>query len=142
MKTFTLKRYSYTQNGTFGVLLDGDMPLVLTLEDPWNNNQRNISCVPPGSYKATPHNGTKYKNTWILNDVPNRSAILIHVGNSILDTEGCVLVGKGLSQYMITQSRDALEYLRTVLPSVFMLDIVDCDNPPKKVSWWKKLFKG
>lgn len=142
MKTFTLKRYSYTQNGTFGVLLDGDMPLVLTLEDPWNNNQRNISCIPTGSYKATPHNGTKYKNTWILNDVPNRSAILIHVGNSILDTEGCILVGRGLSQYMITQSRDGFEYLRTVLPSVFMLDIVDCDSPPKKVSWWKKLFKG
>ena len=143
MKTYTLKRYSYTDNGTFGVLLDGKRPLVLTLEEPWLENKRNVSCIPEGRYKCVPHNGFKYKDTWKLLDVPGRSAILIHVGNTILDTEGCILVGRGLNEYMITQSRNAMEYIKTQFTREFMLDIVDYlqDCPPNRKGWFSFLNK-
>lgn len=125
----TLKRISYTDKGTFGVLMREDgMPLCVTLEDPWNDNQRNISCIPEGEYSAYPHNGTKYKNVWALAKVPNRTAILIHAGNSTQDTEGCILVGRSFNAYTISNSRNALDYLRSVLPDRFTLVIKGCDK--------------
>ncbi len=50
MKALTLKRVSVTEHGVFGVILINNIPLVLTLELPWRDNQRNISCIPAGSY--------------------------------------------------------------------------------------------
>lgn len=64
-----------------------------TLEEPWKENQRNISCIPTGVYRCTPHNGTRFKDVWRLESVPGRSAILIHAGNTTKDIEGCILVG-------------------------------------------------
>jgi Family of unknown function (DUF5675) len=54
--------------------------------------------------------------TWELTHVPGRSAVLMHVGNSTKDTEGCVLVGMGLSVTQllssISDSRMALDLMR------------------------------
>ena len=125
-----LKRVAQTERGTFGVLLnDKNIPLCVTLEDPWKDNLKNISSIPEGTYKVSPHNGTKFKNVWILHDVPHRSAILIHAGNSTNDTSGCVLVGRSFNGHMITQSKDALDFLRAILPQNFTLEI---ENP---ISW-------
>lgn len=123
----TLTRVVSSEKGTFGVLSMGDTPLCVTCEDPWNNNQRQISCIPEGTYKARKFNGTKFKDVWELLEVPGRSAILIHAGNSINDTHGCILVGRSFSHIgtlpAIMQSREALSELREKLPSTFEITI-------------------
>jgi len=133
-----LHRVHQSDKGTFGALV-GNAPLCVTLEDPWNNNKRGISCIPAGVYKCVPHNGTKFKDVWILEDVPGRSAILIHAGNSIADTSGCILVGRSFNAHTIASSRNALDFLRAVLPDRFEIEIIDsfaprAFNEPKKTA--------
>jgi hypothetical protein len=89
----TLTRTVYTPTGTLGVIHDETQAYCLTLEDPWNQNKKNISCIPTGLYRVVPHSGTRFKNVWKLLDVPGRADILIHAGNTQANTEGCILLG-------------------------------------------------
>lgn len=125
---YTLRRVSSNEEGTFGVLVAPDgKPLCLTLEDPWNNNEQNVSCIPAGEYRCVPHNGTKYKNVWLLENVPNRSAILIHQGNNRDHTQGCILVGRQFGiidgKVSVLSSNQTLAQLRGILPKRFALKI-------------------
>jgi hypothetical protein len=89
---------------------------MLTLEEPWKDNQKGISCIPEGVYRCTPHNGAKIQRTWEVTGVPGRGAILIHSGNTTDDIEGCILVGRRLgmlnNKQAVLQSTDALNELR------------------------------
>lgn len=127
MITLHLHRVCSSPKGTFGVLVLNDIPLCVTCEDPWNDNKRNISCIPKGTYLCRDFSGTKYRNVWEVTGVPGRSAILIHQGNTISHTEGCILVGRGFNNVgdvpMVTDSRLTLDMLRTVLPDEFYLTI-------------------
>jgi hypothetical protein len=90
----TLKRAFDDGKVTLGMLeVPGLDEPIYTLEEPWRDNMRNISCVPPGVYRCTPHNGTKFQDVWKLEAVPGRSYILIHAGNHTGHIEGCILVG-------------------------------------------------
>lgn len=127
MTDILLRRLYSTDQGTFGVMSMDGKPICVTCEDPWNNNQQNASCVPLGAYQCHKHTGERFSNVWELQDVPNRSAILIHSGNNIKDTHGCILVGHGFSQLdglpSITDSLATLNRLRTLLPDDFTLTI-------------------
>jgi hypothetical protein len=125
MKKATLIRVAMRPDVTFGVFMFEGKPLCVTLEDPWKNNQRNISCIPTGVYKCVPHNGAKYKGVWRLENVPNRAAILIHAGNSTSDTEGCILVGSEYGERLILRSQAALDKLRKELPDTFILTVME-----------------
>lgn len=122
-----LRRFYHSKDGVLGELYYRARFLCNTLEDPDNNNLVGNSCIPEGTYKVVPHNGTRYKNVWRLEDVPGRSAILIHQGNTLNDTRGCILVGrrtgtlKGLPA--VLESRAALDLLRKTLPKTFTLTI-------------------
>lgn len=70
----------------------------VTLELPWVANMQNVSCIPKGVYKVVPRCSPKYKNHFILEDVPNRKYILIHTGNYNTHTKGCILVGDRFAQ--------------------------------------------
>ena len=62
-----------------------------TIELDWKNNQRNISCIPKGIYTVSEYTSKKFKETIIINNVPNRSGILIHAANrSMIDLQGCI----------------------------------------------------
>jgi len=77
------------------------------------------SLIPKGRYICEPYSGTKYKNVYIIKDVPGRSAILFHWGNFEKNTEGCVLVGDGAGmldgQPAITGSKSAFERFRNAI---------------------------
>lgn len=65
-----------------------------TLEKPSKNNQKNISCIPKGTYLCKWTFSPKFlKYTYEVQKVPARSGIRIHSGNYFFDIEGCILLG-------------------------------------------------
>ena len=99
-----LNRLSHTTHGTFGVLMDDTaVPFAITMERPWLNNQKSISCIPDGVYTAKRcrhseeynfKDSPKFGDTFVVENVPNRSHILFHTGNLDDDSHGCILVGE------------------------------------------------
>jgi hypothetical protein len=92
MKILQLNTYYSGEDCTLGAICDGDFVLY-TLENPWKDNQRSISCIPSGVYVVRPFTGGEFHDVWKLENVHNRSAILIHYGNTAKNTEGCILIG-------------------------------------------------
>lgn len=121
MKRLKLKRISDSVKATLGVLTDesNGLPLMLTLEPPEKGNQQSISCIPKGVYVCKPYSSEKYPDVYQITDVPGRTHILIHVGNTPEHTYGCVLVGKVFgetgSQPSVFQSGDSLEALKKLI---------------------------
>lgn len=128
----TLIRHKMTEEGTQGCMLmsTDSSPeieyLCDTLELPWRDNQRNISCIPAGSYKVTKREPSQKFNYphFILHDVQERSWILIHIGNMVQETAGCILVGERRdTNDFIFNSRLTLRELHDTLPEQFTLTI-------------------
>jgi hypothetical protein len=108
-------RETFSDKSTIGNLhLDGEW-LCDTLELPWKDNQRSVSCIPAGQYKVrlrtARESATRDYLHLLVEDVPNRDYILFHIGNSAKDTRGCVLVGIGTEQDFVKNSRLAMELL-------------------------------
>lgn len=102
MNTVTIIR-NYSYNETFGTLVatrNGKTFTCKTLELPWKNNQRGVSCIPPGIYPAKyTFWMAKVRSNYLLQNVLNRSGIFLHHGNYAFkktgkpDIEGCILLG-------------------------------------------------
>ena len=98
-----LARVAYHPDGTFGVLLVQEAPLMpltpiaTTCEEVWAFNQRNASCIPSGRYRCDRVLSPKFGNTFEVKEVYGRDAILFHKGNTVKDTEGCILIGETFS---------------------------------------------
>lgn len=116
-----LKR-TYSPKGTSGVLTAKDLVLS-TVELPWKGNGQNVSCIPEGEYDYEVKYSNRWKRlvVWLLN-VPNRTAIQIHVGNEIRHTLGCILVGmtgtagSATVSPSVLQSKVALDKLLKTIP--------------------------
>ena len=123
-----LQRLVGGDGGVFGVILKDKRPLFTTLELPWKNNQRNISCVPPGTYKCSKIFSNRFQRyLYVLLNVPDRDMVEIHVGNSIRDTQGCILLGMSysLSDNAIMNSKLAFDNFMSIMPSEFTITIND-----------------
>ena len=94
MKTLIIRRIATGESGTFGVLIYKNKPFALTLEREWLDNKRRVSCIPSGNYKCNRVNSPAFGHTFEIINVPGRSHILFHKGNTDSDTAGCVLVGE------------------------------------------------
>ena len=115
-------RETFTEVSTIGNLyLNGEW-LCDTLENPYINNQRSVSCIPEGQYKVrlrtAKESATRDYLHLLVQDVPNRDYILFHIGNSAKDTSGCVLVGIGTEQDLVKNSRLAMELLMKEIVSL------------------------
>ena len=101
---FHLKR-TYHKGGTNGTLFYKDRFFCFLIELPWLENRRNISCIPEGTYEIKARFSPKFKDHLILQQVQNRSLILIHPANDALkELEGCIapvtnLTGIGKGSY-------------------------------------------
>lgn len=94
MKHFWIWRFPSIREGTFGVFLDDKLPFCLTLERPWLNNERNISCFPDGDYICKRVNSPTFGNTFEITNIPGRSECLFHCGNIMDDSHGCTVLGE------------------------------------------------
>ena len=99
MRALTLKRVNNSVQGKAGVLIENEIPLMLTLERPWINNHDSISCIPEGSYVCKRIVSPKFGDTFQVTDVEGRSEILFHKGNTIEDSHGCILLGSSFAQF-------------------------------------------
>jgi len=108
-----LIRFGLFKDRTIGRLIyEGDV--FYTVEKPWLDNQQNISCIPTGIYQLGRVNSPKFgPATWEVKNVPNRSHILIHAGNTAHDVIGCLAVGMGVFGQLqgVSSSRKAIENL-------------------------------
>lgn len=124
MPKLTLIRLHSDLLCTLGVLKYGSKVLCHTLELPWRSNDQQISCIPEGSYTVIKATSPRFGNVFYLRDVPARSGILIHAGNSVADTRGCVLVGLDTTDQKVLQSRLAMDKLYKNLPDTFELEVI------------------
>jgi len=99
MPTLILKRL-YLDNVTIGILRSPEEDFnACTLELPWLANQRNISCIPQGTYECKYRKSPKNGDVFELEGVKNRSFIQVHAGNFKYQTQGCILIGKTIGYY-------------------------------------------
>jgi hypothetical protein len=88
---------TYLKDVTLGeAILSNGIPNLQfkTLELPFKNNDRRVSCIPEGVYMWKKHISPKFGATLWIQDVANRSEILLHSGNFTSDTLGCILPGE------------------------------------------------
>lgn len=101
-------------------MLDDEVLVNLkTVELPWRNNQRRVSCIKAGTYPViVGHASPKFGWTIWLQNVPNRSEILIHRTSFVRQLLGCIAPGlfhKDIDNDGImdaSNSRDAMQVMR------------------------------
>jgi len=101
----TIIRTPSIEDGTFGMMLDGEVPFCLTLERRWVDNKKGESCIPDGIYLCNRVQSPKFGNTFEICNVRNRSEILFHKGNLIDDSHGCIILGE---QFEPIEGRNAV----------------------------------
>lgn len=129
----TLKRVQSDDTCTRGLITLEDGTLIYSLELPWKNNEKNVSCVPPGVYQLIPYTSHKHDSTWYLQnadldvggDGAHRSFCEIHSANWASQLEGCIALGlddkpmynpaEGEIVPAVEQSRLAINRIKNVL---------------------------
>lgn len=105
---------TYQPEGTNGeIWLNGEL-VCYSIELPWLDNIRNISCIPEGTYSLSKRYSKQFGWHVLVTDVPQRSSILFHPANDARkELRGCIApvsqltgIGKGIN------SRIAFENLR------------------------------
>lgn len=132
-----LCRMKRSNQGTRGILFFEDFNCQ-TLELPWRENQRNVSCIPAGDYKVKVRISPRYGQVYWITEVKNRSFILIHSGNWAGDVKkgykthvnGCILLGqkRGLlqGQWAVLNSRITVKrFIRKTAYEPFTLKILE-----------------
>lgn len=143
-----LQRVDTGDYGTLGALI---MPMLViaTIEPPWRNNERDISCIPEGMYHCIPYEHYSRGLVYVLMDVPDRSEIMIHIGNHAgdkskgyhTDSMGCILPGLYHHQVMgqtgVVESKQAMQRMRDVIGhhefSLIIENIIDVTKGGKYV---------
>lgn len=95
---------SIGKNAIIGHLYINDEFFCTTLE--------NYDCsIPNGIYSISLTYSPKFKRMLPWLNVPKRSGIRIHAGNTSADSRGCILVGDRNDYFTLYHSRDTLDKL-------------------------------
>ncbi len=101
------------------------------VEPPWMDNKPNYSCIPNGEYALIPYTSERHGETFKLVNIElkvypeeagedDRFDIILHSGNTVLDTAGCPVVGKDLGfdyvnkKWAVTDSKNSMDKLRSL----------------------------
>ncbi|MCX2680665.1 DUF5675 family protein [Galbibacter sp. EGI 63066] len=82
---------THFKESTIGALYyQGDF-ICFTIELPWKENRRNISCIPDGCYPLTLRTTHRFGPHFKIGMVPDRDGILIHPANNAPEElRGCI----------------------------------------------------
>ncbi len=107
---------TYFPNGVNGEILHQGKRLCSSIELPWKNNQQRISCIPEGKYELSKRYSRRFGWHLLVNNVVNRSYILIHAYNDALkESKGCIApVSKCTGEGKGIQSRLSLKKILAV----------------------------
>jgi hypothetical protein len=111
----------YFSEGTNGTLACNGIIICATIELPWKNNSARISCIPEGRYRLVKRYSPKFRNHYLVNDVPYRQYILIHPANNAkTELKGCIApvsIITGIGQGAL--SLQAMQHLNSYLLRAF-----------------------
>jgi len=101
MQKAYLVRIASSDQGSKGIFVTNGFNM-RTIELPWRNNRKSISCIPPGIYTVRIRQSPKYGRVYHITEVKDRTYILAHNGNYAGDaskgykthSQGCIIVGK------------------------------------------------
>lgn len=129
----TLTRTELNSDSTRGQIVLPDGTLLYSLELPWRDNHKDVSCIPPGVYQLIPYTSPKHDSTWYLENASlgvggasaERSYCEIHSANWTRQLEGCIALGlqnapmfdpaTGQIETAIEQSDLAINRIKNVL---------------------------
>jgi len=132
VKTVQVRRFgSVPGMGTFGQLTVFDGSDILftcrTVEREWFGNLPSESCIPDGVYTMTLGmyyggdgvGGRRDYPAYVVNNVPNRDLIKIHIANYAKQLKGCISPGESFGvvdgEWAIISSRDAFDSVMAFL---------------------------
>ena len=123
MKTLTLTRIAKRADYTIGRLEDENGVKICDTLEPIHRDYQGgelkvprKSAVPEGTYQVVVTKSKKFgKYLPLLVGVPGFEGIRIHSGNTVNDTEGCILVGQNLIKGKVLLSRLTLEKLMRLI---------------------------
>ena len=108
-------RNTFSDESTIGELFLNGETFCDTLELPYRDNQKSVSCIPTGEYtvrlRTARESATRDYLHLLVQEVKDRSHILFHRGNSAKDTRGCILVGQTRKQDFVGNSTLAMDLL-------------------------------
>jgi hypothetical protein len=106
-----VKRLYKKDTYTIGVLMVDGEKFSDTLEDKVRDlkSEKKVygeTAIPAGKYKVVMSMSSKFKRVMpYLENVPQFTGIMIHPGNTIKDTLGCILVGENKKKGQLVNSR-------------------------------------
>jgi len=132
---WVIYRFEKTDKGTVSanlVNIDKDEfnQFGYNVELPYLDNRINVSAIPSGLYSFEKRVSENRGNHFAILNVPGRTSILVHSGNYMKDTQGCILpcldyayTKESKTPYGVT-SRVALKQLFNALPSKGTVHII------------------
>lgn len=84
--------------GTFGVLRINKSAFCVTLEPADLLNAPNVSSIPAQQYMCRRHISPQFGETFQVCNVPGRTNVLFHAGNTAPDTHGCILLASNFGK--------------------------------------------
>ena len=118
------RQYFPEQTPSDVILMDDDKNILFHftgIELAWKDNKRRESCIPEGIYLAKKHTSPKFGKCLWIQDVPNRSEILVHPANYSRQLLGCMALGMNFADIDgdglvdVTESRKAVNKLLSLM---------------------------
>lgn len=126
-----IQRIAHLKDATIGHLIIENVAHepIYTLENPKRETIVD-DCIMAGTYQCVPYSSEKHPDVYLVKDVPGRTNILIHTGNTEVDTLGCILLGNRIGHLnglpAVLDSKNCFERFRQLIDkNEFTLEIED-----------------
>lgn len=118
MHELTLLRSFSDSSATIGAFYIHGVYVVDSLELPWKDNAKGISCIPEGIYELVLSYSPRFgRMLYEVKNVPGRRGIRIHSANYTSQLHGCIAPGIRVEHHTAIKSREAYGRLARIIQS-------------------------